>query len=194
MSKSPSRVDRPPIQHLRMVVDLLETPGLARVYAHVLQEGPVTVGEIIEAVDVPQGTAYEYVEKLEAAGVIERIRDQRPYEYEAEPISLTLSTDGDTRTITPALIAAAARRENDEDIDVFIERHGLDGLATALVYASEYVEGSVTHRIMARELDLSPIEAEVILQALEPIAEEYAVTTDPGEDSNGGDSASRYRF
>ena len=178
MSKSPPQVDRPPIRHLQTVVDLLETPALARIYAHVLQEGPVTVAEIVEAVDVPQGTAYEYVEKLEAAGVIEQTRDQRPYEYDAEPISLTLSTDGDTQTITPALIAAVARRGNDEDIDVFIDRHGLDSLATALVYASEYVEGSVNHRIMARELNLSPIEAEVILQALEPIAEEYAVTTE----------------
>lgn len=176
MAKSPSRVDRPPIQHLQTVVDLLETPALARIYTQVLQAGPVTVAEIVEAVDVPQGTAYEYVEKLETAGVIEQIEDRRPYQYDADPISLTLSTDGDTRTITPALIAAVARREADDDIDVFIDRHGLDGLATALVYASEYVEGSVTHRITARELDLSSIEAEVILQALEPIAEEYALT------------------
>jgi DNA-binding Lrp family transcriptional regulator len=141
-----------------------------------LQAGPVTVGEIVETVDVPQGTAYEYVEKLETAGVIERIGDRRPSQYDADPISLTLSIDGDTRTITPALITAIARREADDDINVFIDRHGLDGLATALVYASEYVDGSVTHRITARELDLSLIEAEVILQALEPIAEEYAVT------------------
>jgi hypothetical protein len=30
------------------------------------------------------------------------------------------------------------------------------------------------HRIMARELDLSPLEAEIILQALEPVATAYS--------------------
>ena len=105
---------------------------------------------------------------------MEKTREQRPYEYDAESIALTLSTDGETQTITPALIAAVARREEDEDIDVYIERHGLDGLAIALEYAYEYVDGTVNHRIAARELDLSPLEAEIILQALEPVATEYA--------------------
>jgi DNA-binding MarR family transcriptional regulator len=161
---------------LQAVVDLFETPTLARIYAHVLQRGPVTVSEVVDELDIPQGTAYDYVQKLEAAGLVVKVREQRPYEFDAEPISLTLSTDGETRTITPALIAAAARREEDEDIDVYIERHGLDGLALALEYAAEFVDGTVNHRIAARELDLSPLEAEIILQALEPVASEYADT------------------
>ena len=133
----------------------------------------MTVGTLVDDLGIPQGTAYDYVQKLETAGLVEKTRDQRPYEYDADPISLTLSTDGDTRTVTPALIAAVARREEDGDIDIYIERHGLDGLATALEYAFEYVEGTVNHRITARELDLSPLEAEIILQALEPVATEY---------------------
>ena len=173
MAKSPVRSDRPPLQQLQTVADLLDTPALARIYAHILQNGPVTVGTLVDDLDIPQGTAYDYVQKLETAGLVEKTRDQRPYEYDADPISLTLSTDGDTRTVTPALIAAVARREEDGDIDVYIERHGLDGLATALEYAFEYVEGTVNHRITARELDLSPLEAEIILQALEPVATEY---------------------
>jgi len=104
---------------------------------------------------------------------VTRVRDERPYEYDAEPVSLTLSTDGHTRTITPALIAAVARREEDEDIDVYVDRHGLDGLALALEYAAEYVEGTANARIAARELDVSPLEAEVVLQALEPVVEAY---------------------
>ena len=60
----------------------------------------------------------------------------------------------------------------DEDIDTFIDRHGLDGLAVALEYAREYAEGSVTHQIMAREQELSPLEAGVILDALRPIFED----------------------
>lgn len=38
----------------------------------------------------------------------------------------------------------------------------------------EYVDGTVDHRIASRELDPSPLEAETILQALEPVVTEYA--------------------
>ena len=174
MAQSPPRSGRPPIQQLQTVADLFDTPTLARLYAHLLQQGPITVSEIVDALDIPQGTAYDYVQKLETADLVEKTRDQRPYEYDAESIALTLSTDGETQTITPALIAAVARRDEDEDIDVYIERYGLDGLAVALEYAYEYVDGTVNNRIAARELDLSPLEAEIILQALEPVATEYA--------------------
>jgi DNA-binding transcriptional ArsR family regulator len=174
MAHSPPRSGRPPIQQLQTVADLLDTPALARLYAHILQHSPVTVSELVDELDIPQGTAYDYVQNLETAGLVEKTREQRPYEYDAESIALTLSTDGETQTITPALIAAVARRDEDEDIDVYIEHHGLDGLAVALKYAFEYVDGTVNHRIAARELDLSPLEAEIILQALEPVASEYA--------------------
>lgn len=173
MAKSPTRSEQPPIQHLQTVVDMLETPALARIYAHVLTDGPVTVADTVEALDVPQGTAYDYVRKLETAGFVEMTSDRRPYEYDAEPVSLTLSTDGTTRTITPALIAAVARREEDGDIDTYVDRHGLDGLAAALEYAVEFAEGAVNSRIAARELDISPLEAEIVLQALEPVVEAY---------------------
>lgn len=176
MAQSPTRSDPPPIQQLQTVAELLDTPARARLYAYVLQHGPVTVAEIIDALGTPQGTAYDYVEHLETAGLVEQVRDQRPYEYDAESIALTLSTDGETQTITPALIAAVARRDDDEDIEMYIQRHGVDGLAVALEYAYEYVDGTVNHRIAARELNLSPLEAEVILQALEPVATEFAKT------------------
>ncbi|WP_142859515.1 DUF7437 domain-containing protein [Salinigranum halophilum] len=174
MAHSPPQSGRPPIQQLQAVADLLDTPTLARLYAHILQHGPVTVSAVIDALDIPQGTTYDYIQKLETTGFVEKTREKRPCEYDAEAIALTLSTDGETRTITPALIAAVARRDEDEDIDIYIERHGLDGLAVVLEYAAEFVDGTVNHRIAARELDLSPLEAEIILQALEPVATEYA--------------------
>lgn len=142
MANAPPRSGQPPIQQLQTVVDLLKSPALARIYAHILQDAPVTVSGIVDELDIPQGTAYDYVRKLETAGLVEKTRDQRPYEFDAESISLTLSTDGETQTITPALIAAVARRDQNEDIDVYIERHGLDGLAVALEYAYEYVAGN----------------------------------------------------
>lgn len=177
MAKSSSQSGEPSIRQLQTVVDILETPALARLYAYIRQEGPVTVSEIIAAVEIPQGTAYDYIERLESAGLLTQTRQKRPAEYDTESLSLTLSTDGESRTITPTLIAAVARRETDEDLDVFVDRHGLDGLAAAVEYATEYVEGTVNHRIAARELDVSPLEAEIVLQALQPIVTEDADQT-----------------
>ncbi|MFC7079603.1 DUF7437 domain-containing protein [Halorussus caseinilyticus] len=171
-SSPPSRT--PPIEQLRTVLDLLETPKLARIYAYIFRHGPTAVPELVAELDVPQGTTYEYVRRLERAGLVSKARDERPREYEAEPLSLTLSADDETRTITPELVDAVARREHDEDIDVYIDRHGIDGLATALEYARQRIEGSVTHRVMARELDVPAVEAEIILQALEPVVRESA--------------------
>jgi len=76
MAQSPPRSGQPPIQQLQTVVDLLETPALARIYAHVLQGGLVTVAEIVDELDISQGTAYDYVQKLEAVGIVEKTCDQ----------------------------------------------------------------------------------------------------------------------
>lgn len=127
------------------------------------------MSDLIGALDVPQGTAYDYVDRLEAAGLFEKTSEGRPAEYEAEPVTLTVSSDGGTRTITPELVEAVSRRTENDHIDVYVDRHGIDGLASALEHAREYVDGAVNHRIAARELGVSPLEAEIVLQALEPI-------------------------
>ena len=169
MARSTDHRTTPPIEQLQTTVKLPETPALARVYVHVLRAGPTTVSELIDGLDIPQGTAYDYVKRLEAAGLFEKTREERPAEYEAEAVSLTFSAEDETRTITPELVDAAARRAEDADIDVYVDRHGIDGLAIALDYAHEYVDGEVNHRIAARELDVSPLEAEIVLQTLEPV-------------------------
>lgn len=173
MSKSAPPTDSISIERLRTVVDLLENPTLGRIYIHILHRDGTTVADVVSELGVPQGTAYDYVRTLESADLLVRATDERPYEFVADPLSITLITDGDARTITAALVAAVARRVEDEDVDVYLDRHGLDGLATALEYAREYVDGTVNHRIMARECDISPLEAEIILQALEPLVDNY---------------------
>jgi DNA-binding transcriptional ArsR family regulator len=169
MSQSTTPAGTLPIEQLRTLVDLLENPTLARIYTYMLENDGATVENLITNLDLPQGTAYDYVGKLEKSGLITKTREKRPYEFAAEPLSITLTTDGEARTITAELVDAVGRREVVEDIDVYLDRHGIDGLATVLEYAHEYVDGTVNHRIMARELDLSPLEAEIILQALEPV-------------------------
>lgn len=178
MPDPPADPDPGPLARARTVVDLLETPALARVYSHCVRDGPETVAAIVDEAGVPQGTAYDYVARLERAGFLERITDERPHEYAAVPVSLAVSSDGTTRRITPALVAAVARRADDADLDVYLDRHGLDGLAVALEYAFAADEGAADHRDLARARDLSPLEAELVLGALRPVAREFGPLTD----------------
>lgn len=68
---------------------------------------------------------------LEAAGLLSKQEYDRHYEFDSKPPSPTLATDGETRTITGELVDAAAQRAENEDINVYIDRYGIDGLATA---------------------------------------------------------------
>ena len=151
---------------------LLGNARKAWIYTYIRHHPATTIQEIVETLDLPQRTVYEYVDDLEAAGFINQSNEGRPAEYTAQAIDLQLVEDDAERRITPELIEAIARRTQDDDIDTYIDRHGLDGLAVALEYAREYVDGSVTHQIMAREQELSPLETGVILDALRPVVED----------------------
>jgi predicted ArsR family transcriptional regulator len=152
--------------------ELLGNPRKAWIYTYIDHHPETTVQDVVETLDLPQRTVYEYVDDLEAAEFIQQSNDGRPAEYTAHEIDLQLVEGDAEQRITAELVEAIARRIRDDDIDTYIGRHGLDGLAVALEYAREYVDGSVTHRIMAREQDISPLEAGVILDALAPVVED----------------------
>jgi DNA-binding transcriptional ArsR family regulator len=155
--------------------EAFEVLGNARkawIYTYLRHHPSTTVQEVVEALELPERTVYDYVDDLEAAGFLEQSNEGRPARYTANDLHLEV-IDGDAkRRITPELIEAIARRLRDDDIDVYIDRHGLDGLAVALEYTREYVDGAVTHQIMAREQDITPLEAGVILDALRPVVAE----------------------
>jgi len=171
MSHTTDRTDGDLVGEVLSVADLLAEPQLAQVYAYLAREGEATVRTIIDELEVAQGTAYSYVNRLVDAGVLEVTRDEQPRRYTAREIDLTVTgADGErTYTITPALIDAVGRRTTDGDIDTHIDRYGVAGLATALTYAVARERGETTHRLMARDLDISPLAAEIILQALHPV-------------------------
>lgn len=175
MSRTSNRANGDVIRDFLSVADLLEEPQLGQVYAHLAREKESTVQELIDALDLAQGTAYTYVTRLVDAGVIEAISEEQPRRYVAREIDLTVTAADGAReyTITPALIDAVARRGTDDDIDTYIGRHGIAGLATALTYAVDREGGEITHRLMARDLDISPLAAEIILQALRPVVLEH---------------------
>jgi len=175
MSTTSNRADGAVVRDFLSVADLLDDPRLAQLYAYFAREGESTVGELMAALDLAQGTAYSYVNQLVEAGVLEVTSDDHPRTYAAREIDLTItSTDGTgAYTITTALIDAVGRGTTDEDIETYIDRHGIAGLATALSYAVDRERGTVTHRSMASDLDISPLAAEIILQALRPVVHEH---------------------
>lgn len=154
------------------VFELLENPRKAWIYTYIHRHPSTTIPNIVKTLDLPQRTVYEYIDDLEAAGLIEQSNDGRPAEYTAHEIDLQLVEGDAERRITAELVEAIARRIRDDDIDTYVDRHGLDGLAVALEYAHEYADGAVTHQIMAREQKITPLEAGVILDALRPAVED----------------------
>ena len=175
MSRTSNRTDGDVVRDFLSVADLLEQPQLAQLYAFLAREGEATVQDVMETLELAQGTAYSYVNRLVDAGVVEVTDDDQPRRYAAREIDLTVTTGAEDHayTITPALVDAVGRRETNDDIDTYIDRHGVAGLATALTYAVARERGEVTHRLMADDLDISPLAAEMILQALRPVVHEY---------------------
>lgn len=175
MSRSANRDDGDLVRQFLSVADLLEEPELAQLYAHLAREGEATVQELMDALNLAQGTAYTYVNRLVDAGLLEVTRETQPRAYTAREIDLTVTAaeNGREYTITPILVDAVGRRTSDEDIDTYIDRHGIDGLATALTYAIARERGEFTHEVMARDMGISPLAAEYILQALRPVVHEH---------------------
>jgi len=187
VSHTSHRNDGDIVRDFLSVADLLEEPRLAQLYAYLAREGEATVQEIIDEFELAQGTAYSYVNRLVDAGVVEITRPEQPRQYAAREIDLTVTVGAGDRayTITPALVDAAGRRETNADIDTYIDRHGVAGLATALTYALARERGEVTHRLMADDLDISPLSAELILQALRPVVHEYYDIEESGASLDG---------
>jgi len=163
------------VRDLLSVATLLKDPQLAGLYAHLYLEEPATVREATAALDFSRETTQRLLSRLEEMGTVETITDAGTQQYRATTIELSLSaSQGEgIYTVTPALIDAVGRRSEDGDIDTYIDRHGLAGLATALVYAVDRERSRVTHRLMARDLDITPLEAEIILQALRPVVHDH---------------------
>lgn len=175
MSRTTNHADGDIVRDLLSVADLLEEPQLARLYSYLADEDGATVQDVMDELELAQGTAYSYVNRLVDAGVIKVTQDEQPRQYAAREIDLTVTTAAGDRgyTITPVLIDAVGRRETNDDIDTYIDRHGVDGLATALTYAVARERGEVTHRLMAEDLTISPLAAEMILQALRAVVHDH---------------------
>ena|GEM_PF-2416941 len=137
---------------------------------HLHETASSTVAGTTAALDLPERTVYDDLETLRESGSVSG-DDSRPERYAAEPIDLAVDAGGERRRVDATLVAAVARSETDDDLATFRDHHGIDGLAVALDHAREYVAGETNHRLVAREVDVSPLEASIVLQALRPLVE-----------------------
>ena len=171
MSKAAGDPERA-INGLMSIAQLLEEPRLARLYTFVLREDEATVDDIVATLDIPRTTAYSDIGTLVDLGVVTRDEAQKTHTYSAVPITLTADLDGDEYTVTPTLIEAVGRSPQDQDLDLLLEKHGLGKLAAAVTYAIPYVDGGMSERVAARELDLQYAFTIAVLHALRDVVQD----------------------
>lgn len=168
MSKAAGDPERA-INGFMSIAQLLEEPRLARLYTYVLRTGEVTIDEIAADLDTPRTTAYSDTATLVDLGALERDDEQKTHTYTAVPLALTANLEGDEYTITPTFIEAFGRTPRAQDLEFLIDKYGIGKLAAALTYAVPYVEGTMSERVAARELNLQPAVGIAVLQALREV-------------------------
>lgn len=117
MAKADHQIGHESIDAMLSVATLLETPRLAGIYTYVFQHGPATADELRDHLEMAQTTVYQDLNRLKDRGLL-LAGETSPREHIAPPVSLTVETEGDSYTVTPALIAVIARRDEDPDIDL----------------------------------------------------------------------------
>lgn len=158
-----------PLDTMLAVSDVITNRRYAVIFARVLERGTPTVEEIAEALDSSTTTVYEDVNHLCDVGILDRVTETQPHRYSARSIEMTVEEAGETFEISPTLLAALARADENENLGLYLDRHGTAGLATAVEYARDYVRGRTRPRVMAREEELPVLEAETVLQELREV-------------------------
>lgn len=148
------------------VSELVSHPRYRRIYARVLTLDTATVSEIADCVESSTSAVYDDVNHLVETNLLARVTETQPHRYRACEIGLTVRSEGTEYDVTPTLLVALARAEENETVQLYLDRHGRSGLATALDHAAAFARGETTARIVAREEDIPVLEAETILQEL----------------------------
>lgn len=161
--------DSHPVDRMLAISSVISTRRYTKIYARALDLESPTVEELAAGVDSSTTTVYDDVAHLREIGILERVTDTQPHRYEACEIDLTIQVGDEQTQVSPGLLVALAEADTNENIQLYRDRHGIAGLATALEYAREYVRGQMSAQIMAREADIPPLEAETILQELREI-------------------------
>jgi len=150
--------------------ELLGTPELARFYTDLLINSPTTVTAARERQDFSKSTAYKYANTLAELGVAEELDEYEDGSalWRADPVSGNWS-DETTLELGPVIVAVYGATSVDDDLELFVDRHGKAALAPAVTATIEFLKGNTTRRGVAEDLDVPPVEAIAVTQAIERI-------------------------
>jgi hypothetical protein len=174
MPNVPSSIQPPDAGHTAhrffVIQELLGTPDLARFYTDLLINSPTTVTAVRERQGFSKSTAYKYANTLAELGVAKELDE---YEggsalWRADPVSGDW-TDEMTLELGPAIIAVYGAISVDDDLELFVDRHGKAALAPAVMATLTYLQGETTRRGVADKLGVPAVEAIAVTQAIERI-------------------------
>lgn len=146
------------------------TSELARIYTDLLINSPTTITAVRNRQGVSKSTAYKYANTLAELGIAKELDAYRDGSslWRGEPVS-GVWRDDTAVELGPVLIAVFGATSVDNDLELFIERHGKAALAPAVTATIEYLDGETTRRGVADELGVPAVEAIAITQVIERI-------------------------
>lgn len=174
MSDAPTPMQPPDAGHTAhrffVIQELLGTPDLARFYTDLLVNSPTTVTEVRERQGFSKSTAYKYANTLAEMGVAEELDEYEDGSslWRADPVSGGW-TDEMTLEFGPAIIAVYGVTSVDDDLELFVDRHGKAALAPAVMATITYLQGGTTRRGVADDLGIPAVEAIAVTQVIERI-------------------------
>ncbi|RQG95298.1 ArsR/SmtB family transcription factor [Natrarchaeobius oligotrophus] len=152
--------------------ELLANVDLASLYTDIYLSTATTGPELAETADVSKKTAYEYLRKLERAGLVSETGDSDgTRSYEATAFEMTFTVSDVEVSITPELVVVIAHADEFPVIERVLEERGLVTFALAYDLVVAHSEGNVTVRQLATLTDLSSGTAYDIVEAIYEIAD-----------------------
>jgi DNA-binding transcriptional ArsR family regulator len=147
--------------------ELLTNTSLASLYTSIRHSSTATGPELNESATVSKKTVYEYLRKLEQAGLIAETGDKDGTSvYEAADFEMTLTVLDVEVSITPELIEVVAHEDEYPVINRVLDEHGLVTFALAHDLVKAHNEGDITLRQIASLTGLSSGTAYDIVEAL----------------------------
>lgn len=174
MSNAPTPIQPPDAGHTAhrffVIQELLGTPELARFYTDLLINSPTTVTATRKRQRFSKSTAYKYANTLAELDVAEELDeyDNGSSLWRADPVS-GVWTEEIPLALGPAIIAVYGATSVDDDLKLFVDRHGKAALAPAVMATLAYLQGETTRRGVADDLGVPAVEAIAVTQAIERI-------------------------
>lgn len=153
-----------------VIQELLSTPELARFYTDLLINSPTTVTAVRDRQGLSKSTAYKYANTLAELGLTEELDeyDNGSSLWRTDPVTGVWNSETSIE-LGPTVIAVYGATSVDDDLELFVARHGKAALAPAINATIEYLNGDTTRRGVAEALDVPAVEGIAVSQAIERI-------------------------